>query len=476
MKKTLFILLITLYTGTILFAQSPQSFKYQAVIRDASGAILKNQTVGLQISILQGSSTGATVYTETWTTSTNDFGLVNLNIGEGTSGDNFSTVKWGNDNYWVKVELDENGGTSYTEMGTSKLLSVPYALYSGQTPWTSSGDTLFCVKDAQNRPVFIVFKDGVQVIVDTTAAKSGAGGRFLVSGRGINKNDKGTEMNFMDMTKENYLIGNNVAPNIIPGAIDGIKNSILGYEAGNKLSQGYEHTFIGYHAGYNTVDGNSNVFIGNNAGYSSEYGVGNVNIGDGAGYSNNNNPGSNIFIGKSSGYSNTNGFENVYLGYQAGGAGSNGDHNVYLGSYTGRMNSGSGNVCIGTNVLNTFPNYTNISNKLYIDNENTATPLLWGDFANDSLKVFKYFNINDAYTFPTVDGGAGQVLRTDGNGHLSWEAKSFDNSDKVILLETSVKKQQQQIEELLKENEQIKNENKNLDARIKVLETFINNK
>ena len=293
----------------------------------------------MQISILKGSETGLSVYTETWTVPTNNFGLVNLNIGvgDGSTTDDFSAITWGTDNYWLQVGLDKNGGTDYTVMGTSKLLSVPYALYSEKTPWTSSGDTLFCVKDAQDRPVFIVFSDGVQVIVDTTVTKSGAGGRFLVSGRGINKSDKGSEINFMDMTKKNYLIGNNVAPGLVPTPTTGIKNSILGYEAGNKLTTGYEHTFIGYQAGYSSVGGNSNIFIGNKAGYSSQYGVGNINIGFSAGYSNNNNPGSNIFVGQASGYSNADGFENVYIGYRAGQIGSIGENNVYLGAYAGRQ-------------------------------------------------------------------------------------------------------------------------------------------
>jgi len=471
MKKSLLILFTIFITVTAIFAQTPQSFKYQAVIRGSNGAVLQNQTVGLEISILQGSNTGPSVYTETWNIPTNEFGLVSLNIGEGSTSDNLSAVSWKADNYWVKIELDEAGGIDYTKMGTSKLLSVPYALYS-KSPWESTGDTLFCVKDAQNRPVFIVYKDGVQVIVDTTATKSGASGRFLVSGRGNNKS-KGTEMNFMDMTKKNYLIGNNVAPGISPTATTGIKNSILGYEAGNQIVDGYQHTLIGYQAGYKSIGGNSNVSVGNNAGYSSEYGVGNVNIGFSAGYSNNNNPGSNVFIGQASGAGNATGYQDVYIGYQAGSLASAGNKNVYLGASAGNWNKGSNNVFIGWNVGST-PSEVTISDKLYIDNSNTSTPLIWGDFENDSLKVFGRFNINDAYTFPTVDGASGQVLRTDGSGILSWSnaTKSY-KSDELNVLKTSVKNQQQQIEKLLKENEKIKNDNKNLELRIKKLEKLV---
>jgi hypothetical protein len=112
-------------------AQAPQSISYQAVARDDQGHALVNQAVRFRFSLLQGSSGGAAVYVETHTVTTNEFGLANLSIGAGTvSAGNFSTIDWGAANYWLKVELDPQGGASYSEMGTSQLLSVPYALYA----------------------------------------------------------------------------------------------------------------------------------------------------------------------------------------------------------------------------------------------------------------------------------------------------------------------------------------------------------
>ncbi len=113
------------------FGQTPQAIKYQAVARDAVGNPVANQTVNLRISILQGSILGAVVYSETHSALTNSFGLSNINIGLGTiiSG-TFSTINWGANTYFIKVEMDINGGASYVEMGTSQLLSVPYALYA----------------------------------------------------------------------------------------------------------------------------------------------------------------------------------------------------------------------------------------------------------------------------------------------------------------------------------------------------------
>ncbi|GAJ21549.1 unnamed protein product, partial [marine sediment metagenome] len=130
MKKIYTLFLALIITGSLM-AQTPQSFKYQAVARDASGEVIADQAVGMQISILQGSTSGTAVYVETFTPTTNEFGLINLNIGTGTvvSGD-FTTIDWSSDTYFVKVEMDMTGGTTYEEYGTSQLLSVPYALHA----------------------------------------------------------------------------------------------------------------------------------------------------------------------------------------------------------------------------------------------------------------------------------------------------------------------------------------------------------
>lgn len=123
MKKFLFIL-----TGMLIafaaYSQVPEAFKYQAVVRDNTGNPIAEQTVNFQIDILKGSTDGSTVYSETHSATTNTGGLVNLEIGNGTSSDDFSAITWGMDSYFVKLWV--NGD----EMGTSQLLSVPYALHA----------------------------------------------------------------------------------------------------------------------------------------------------------------------------------------------------------------------------------------------------------------------------------------------------------------------------------------------------------
>ena len=116
---------------TTAFAQAPQKMTYQAVIRDASNNLITNTTVGMQISILQGSSSGTAVYVETQAPITNTNGLATLEIGNGiiVSG-TFATINWATGVYFIKTETDPTGGTAYTITGTSQLLSVPYALYA----------------------------------------------------------------------------------------------------------------------------------------------------------------------------------------------------------------------------------------------------------------------------------------------------------------------------------------------------------
>jgi len=130
MKKITTTLLVIL-SAIILFAQTPQAFKYQALVRDNAGEILTNQNVSFQISILEGSTTGTIAYLETHDTITNEFGLVNLEIGNGSAVSGvFADIDWGGDSFFLQVELDKNGGDNYQLMGTSQLLSVPYSIIS----------------------------------------------------------------------------------------------------------------------------------------------------------------------------------------------------------------------------------------------------------------------------------------------------------------------------------------------------------
>ena len=113
------------------FTQSPEKMSYQAVIRNTNGELVSNQTVGMQISIVQGSANGSAVYVETHSPATNENGLVSLEIGNGNASmGKFSTIDWSAGPYFIQTETDPSGGSNYSITGTSQLLSVPYALYA----------------------------------------------------------------------------------------------------------------------------------------------------------------------------------------------------------------------------------------------------------------------------------------------------------------------------------------------------------
>ncbi|MGE0560210.1 MAG: hypothetical protein AB7O47_00200 [Flavobacteriales bacterium] len=139
MKKTILSAIIATTLSFTAFGQAPEGFKYQAVVRDAGNTILNNQAVGVQLTIQQGSVGGTVVYTETFAPTTNAYGLINLEIGTGTTSDDFTIIDWANGPYFIETAVDVAGGTSYSVMGTAQLMSVPYALYAKTAGSTSGG-------------------------------------------------------------------------------------------------------------------------------------------------------------------------------------------------------------------------------------------------------------------------------------------------------------------------------------------------
>ncbi len=121
--KKLFTSILLLVIGLAPFAQTPQSFNYQAVLRDASGNILANQNIDIQVDILQGSASGSAIFSENHSTTTNNFGLVNLTVGSISSTD-LSNIDWTDGPFFIQISVDG------TIMGTSQLLSVPFAIHA----------------------------------------------------------------------------------------------------------------------------------------------------------------------------------------------------------------------------------------------------------------------------------------------------------------------------------------------------------
>jgi len=178
MKKLLLLFTAILVTVTA-FAQAPEKMSYQAVVRDGNNNLVVSASVGMQISILQGSPTGTSVYVESHTPTTNVNGVVSIEIGGGTvvSG-TFAGIDWGNGPYYLKTETDPTGGTTYTITGTSQLLSVPYALHANTADSIVGGvaggstDKFYLGQDTLGGIVYYIYKDGTGtqhgLIVNTT--------------------------------------------------------------------------------------------------------------------------------------------------------------------------------------------------------------------------------------------------------------------------------------------------------------------
>jgi len=126
--------------------QAPDRMQYQCVIRDSTGAVLVDRTVGVRISVIRGSASGAVAYAETHQGTTGAAGVLSLAIGSGTvvAGD-LSRVDWSQGPYFIRVETDPSGGANYRIVGSTQLLSVPYALFTKSAPlrYSATGDTLF---------------------------------------------------------------------------------------------------------------------------------------------------------------------------------------------------------------------------------------------------------------------------------------------------------------------------------------------
>ena len=141
MKKITTLIVMMVLCAASLFAQAPEKFTYQAVVRNANNTLVANAQVGVRVNILQGTATGNAVYSETHMVSSNANGLVTLNIGAGSVlHGSFANIDWADWPYFLKTDIDPNGGNDYNITSTQQLLSVPYALYAKEAANSFSGD------------------------------------------------------------------------------------------------------------------------------------------------------------------------------------------------------------------------------------------------------------------------------------------------------------------------------------------------
>lgn len=219
MRKLFTILAAVLLTTTV-FAQSPQKMSYQAVIRNSSDAIVSNHSVGMRISILQGSENGTVVYTETQTQTTNTNGLVSIEIGNGAE---FNAINWSEGPYFIKTETDPIGGTSYSITGTSQLLSVPYALHA-KTAESITGTI------TETDPIFIAWDKNYSDLTNTPTTITTAQADAIAANKAkLSGIAAGAEVNVQSDWDQSTTTADDFIKNkpTIPTAADGSETKVI---------------------------------------------------------------------------------------------------------------------------------------------------------------------------------------------------------------------------------------------------------
>jgi hypothetical protein len=142
MKHFHYVLLLACLSG-FAKAQTPMAFNYQAVVRNGNGGTVTNQNVTMRFSIHSGSPVGNVAYQEIDTVYANQFGIITVVVGGGTilQGGGLDSVNWATGSKFLQVEADVAGGNSFIDMGTTQLLSVPYALYAASAGNNQPGPT-----------------------------------------------------------------------------------------------------------------------------------------------------------------------------------------------------------------------------------------------------------------------------------------------------------------------------------------------
>nr|AOE13445.1 hypothetical protein [uncultured bacterium] len=154
MKKFYIFLCLAIAALTQLQAQTPQGFNYQATVRNSAGDLVVSTNVYFKFNVIQDSQTADPIFTETHEILTDDLGQVNLIIGQGTANTGvFSELDWSLGSYYLGIQLSIDGPNDYVAMGTTQLLSVPYALYaanSGNTTTTPNLESVLAQSNSAN--------------------------------------------------------------------------------------------------------------------------------------------------------------------------------------------------------------------------------------------------------------------------------------------------------------------------------------
>jgi len=342
-----------------LQAQVPNGINYQAMALDTAGNPLQNQTIGIRMGIVEQNSSNAPVYQETHALSTDASGIFSLQIGMGTATINtMDSVDWANSPVYLKVEIDRNGGANYSLIGFTEFFTVPYAFKAAYGA-DEDADPANELQSLSLQSGALSISDGNTVDLQSELLTFDVNRVLFADGR--NNTGFSVPIDSTTAAANNTAFGHGTGNS----SMSGNQNSLLGHRAGQSLTSGYANTYLGSLAGQKSTTAYGNVALGNGAGEKNLSGQHNVFVGDQAGK---NALGAyNTIVGKSAGYSLTTGTNNVFVGTNAGVYNQVGHSNVFIGKDAGFNETGS--------------------NRLYIDNSNTSSPLIHGKFDTNELTV-----------------------------------------------------------------------------------------
>lgn len=398
--RTMVAIAIIVFASISIKAQVPQGINYQAVLRNASGQIMQNQNVMMKFTIHKSFPSGTIAYEETQSMTTNGYGLVNLQIGQGAStgnGGSFTSIQWGTNNYFLQVQADP--GTGYVNLGTTQFISVPYAMvadtvlhgggggdnWGSQTAATNatlsgngtSGNPLGIAQQGATNGQVLSY-NGTNWIPSTPSSNSGwslTGNSGTIDGT----NFIGTT----DSIAVNFKVNNQQA-----GRIDPAGSTFYGYKAGmNNLSTN-GNTGIGFNALYSHTTGHGNTANGAYALYSNTTGFENISDGNSALFSNTTGY-LNTATGVKALFSNTTGVENTALGWKSLYSNTDAYGNVAIGVQALYLNTnGLNNTALGSNAFSSGTSYMNSTALGYYANITANNQVSLGNSSVTSLYCY----------------------------------------------------------------------------------------
>jgi hypothetical protein len=404
---------VALLTTSVMLghAQAPKLMNYQGVARHADGLMIADQEIDLRISLISAEDIDRPVYTETHSIATNSFGLFSLKIGSGeVVYGSMEGIEWASAEHFITTEMDVDRVGQFTLMGTSQLVSVPYAFYAEKSGIAET------TVDGSGRAIDFPGTNGQTIRHDGTDWEASSGLYHSSAGNiGIGTTSPSATLDVngdLNLALDKKILINN-RPVV---STVGTGNTFIGDLAGDAITTGSNNAFIGYKSGQVNTTGHSNAFIGFKAGEQNTSGFSNAFIGQQAGKANLTGK-TNVMIGRRAGFNSDSGDDNVFIGHLAGQTNTGGSSNTYIGSGSNGATAIVNATAVGANVFVAQDSTVILGNSAKVG-IGTSNPLHDLHVAGDMFATGKIYDSSGS------SGTTGKVLSSTGSG-TQWIPPSF---------------------------------------------------